>query len=363
MRRKSLYRILGIVGLLLAGQLYSFGQCPGCVKNDTLCPTVGPLDGLSTTICGDTVALGRAAQTFEHDITIQMPSRFTIKQGDPFPIIGIPSPITFDIEIRRYTITSISGLPAGVSWECDSSANGCLYFPSFANKTACIRLCGMLDCDDAGIKDLQVNYTTVQRIDPTAFGGGGLPGGGLINFDSIPSDGSYGFTIAVDPSSSMPLEVVSNKPATIAEGETIELTATAGFSTYTWSTGETTSTLTAAPNGSTIYSVTVTDTSGCTYETTYSQTVIPIGTSVASIDGQFPLVEYFPNPVSDVLYLEYAQDATLVEVLDVQGKRIFTSTEAPSAINLSEEKPGMYFLRVTMNEQLTTHKILINPRY
>ena len=55
--------------------------------------------------------------------------------------------------------------------------------------------------------------------------------------------------------------VTANGPTTFCQGNNVLLTATGGTS-YVWSTGETTSTITVGTAGA--YTVTVTDGSGCT---------------------------------------------------------------------------------------------------
>ena len=60
----------------------------------------------------------------------------------------------------------------------------------------------------------------------------------------------------------------------ICSGEAIQLTATGG-DTYLWSTGENTSSIEVAPIATTIYSVTVTDITGCTDEDNVMVTVNP----------------------------------------------------------------------------------------
>ncbi len=62
-------------------------------------------------------------------------------------------------------------------------------------------------------------------------------------------------------------------PANICGGETTSLNAGAGFSNYVWSTGQTGQTITVSPGGTTSYTVTVTNASGCTAESSVTVTV------------------------------------------------------------------------------------------
>lgn len=61
---------------------------------------------------------------------------------------------------------------------------------------------------------------------------------------------------------SSPTPVISG-PSTVVLGQTITLEAAPGFSTYLWSTGETTQTIQVSPTEQTGYTVSVTDGNGC----------------------------------------------------------------------------------------------------
>lgn len=87
-------------------------------------------------------------------------------------------------------------------------------------------------------------------------------------------------TVTVVP---MPTASISPSSATICNGQSTSLTASGG-GTYLWSPGgQTSATLTTSPATTTIYTVTVTNTDGCTDEDISSVTVNP--TPVVSIAG------------------------------------------------------------------------------
>jgi hypothetical protein len=99
----------------------------------------------------------------------------------------------------------------------------------------------------------------------------------LLNFSTVTSDTSNltvtglslneGRITANDPSTTMvagddPTPTITG-PTSVCDGESVILDAGAGFASYLWSSGETTQTIEVSPSVTTAYSVTVTNTEGC----------------------------------------------------------------------------------------------------
>jgi len=61
------------------------------------------------------------------------------------------------------------------------------------------------------------------------------------------------------------------------------------------------------------------------------------------------LVSIFPNPVSDILYVD-ATNAELIEIMDMLGRTVLrqAATSGIQSINVSDLREGLYFIRVTM---------------
>ena len=76
----------------------------------------------------------------------------------------------------------------------------------------------------------------------------------------------------------------------------------------------------------------------------------------------------YPNPAQDNLNIDYFQTNwgyLLYEVYDYTGKIYYSNREfvnqnevVTRSLNISNLKPGLYFVRLTTNEKQKVHKIL-----
>ena len=126
-----------------------------------------------------------------------------------------------------------------------------------------------------------------------------------------------------------------------------------GASSYLWSTGDTTQSITVAPNIETTYYVTVTDENGCS--STAEVTVInSTGIEEASIS-----LNVYPNPTNHVVNIE-AEDMKNICVTDVLGQ-VLIEKEANverMQIDMSPYASGQYFLQVQTSKGLAIRKIV-----
>lgn len=351
-------------------------QCPGCVIQDTLCPLSTP--GTDVVLCGNSTFVDTAGTPFEANLTFLFNTGFKINQGDdlltalgvtfPIPIPGgFPAPFDILVYVERGTLNSITGLPAGITWETDSSANGNNYTPALDNK-GCLKFCGTIECGQSGTFNAVMNFTTLSRQNlsglPTfPIPGFSLPDSSLNNYD-LP------VTITIDPSTNLVLSVTTAGPTSVIDsGETITLNATPGFDSYSWSTGDTTATLNAAPIDTTWYVLTATDAIGCTQKDSMEVQVLSVIDSVpngiTTVGYNSNLMQVYPNPSRGSFNVKLDGNAltanATLEVLDITGKVVYASAllSLNNTITLDTAK-GLYLVKVIAGDNIYTHKLLLH---
>lgn len=66
----------------------------------------------------------------------------------------------------------------------------------------------------------------------------------------------------------------------------------------------------------------------------------------------------YPNPVKDVLNIDFKTDNTLCEIFDMQGKMVLKLTSGNTQFNVSSLPKGIYTLKITDSGQTKTYKII-----
>ena len=126
-----------------------------------------------------------------------------------------------------------------------------------------------------------------------------------------------------------------------------------GGSSYLWSTGDTTQSITVAPYIETNYYVTVTDENGCS--SVAEVTVI----NSTGIDENAIDVNVYPNPTKHVVYIE-AEGIRNVRLTDMLGQVLVEKNESADRvqIDLSAYAAAQYFLQVYTSQGMVTRKII-----
>jgi hypothetical protein len=146
--------------------------------------------------------------------------------------------------------------------------------------------------------------------------------------------------------SSVPFAINLGPDIAIQPGQTAVINAETPDATgYEWSTGAVTSSISVNAPGN--YSVTVTNTQGCTA----TDMVTVSMTTSASAPADAILVKAYPNPVTTTLHVEYGSlKPQHLAVYDLSGRLQLEYTALPESgifdIQVSELPPGNYFLRV-----------------
>ena len=109
-------------------------------------------------------------------------------------------------------------------------------------------------------------------------------------------------------------------------------------------------TVTAIANGYSVEAYILCTDNHCYHVTmTYTES----GINTVSNDA----VRVYPNPANDVLHVE-ANGINRIEVIDLAGRIVLTSTQAENTINVSGLANGVYMLRTTTTEGVNVQKIV-----
>lgn len=145
---------------------------------------------------------------------------------------------------------------------------------------------------------------------------------------------------------------------TIQQGEQAILDATGTGLTYLWSTGASTPTITVTTMGT--YSVTVTNSFGCTATDTV---IVMVITSTDNQDNQYKITAS-PNPAQEIIYIRCeGSSTTSVELIDNLGRLLlkdisFAPDGATRSIQLDKIPAGTYHLKVSGKDFSKTIPIL-----
>jgi len=71
-------------------------------------------------------------------------------------------------------------------------------------------------------------------------------------------------------------------------------------------------------------------------------------------------INLYPNPVSDILYVNTNSfNEFEFDILDLNG-RIVSSGRSSETISFSDLQQGMYFVRINLNNNIITRKVIVN---
>jgi len=130
-----------IFSLLLSTNVQA--QCPGCVINPTCSVPGGGL-------CPDSLPAAVVGNPYSQDVTFYVPPTIDASSFSG-GLLGV-------VPLLEMKIDAISGLPFGLSWECNSPGNGCTYFPSQNDTLGCVRICGV-PLGNPGVYNLTIFVT------------------------------------------------------------------------------------------------------------------------------------------------------------------------------------------------------------
>ena len=106
--------------------VHSFAQCEGCLVNPAC--TASPA---APALCPEVLPQAVQGEFYDVDLTFFMPQQFQ----DPGS--------GFNVTLAQITITSVAGLPAGVSWTASEADNVYDITADPASQRGCVKMCGV----------------------------------------------------------------------------------------------------------------------------------------------------------------------------------------------------------------------------
>jgi hypothetical protein len=144
------------------------------------------------------------------------------------------------------------------------------------------------------------------------------------------------------------LPVISVGSLTICANEAVELSAS-GANTYSWSNGLLTPTISISPLVDASYTVTGFSPQGCS-DTAIATVQVDLCTGIP-VGLKEHLLQVYPNPVVDYLYIEVSDlsGPFIVEVYDCRASKIAARVfdDNRLALDLSSYSAGIYFVKVS----------------
>lgn len=161
---------------------------------------------------------------------------------------------------------------------------------------------------------------------------------------------------------SNPNVTASSSTSLICTGEVAVLTAS-GASSYTWSSGPISNTITVSPTVTTVYTVTGTDANGCTNTNTVNL-IVSWCTGINQTQTASTSISVYPNPNQGVVIIKN-NTGEIMEymIVDALGKIIMQSSlkGIETKVDITKQSNGIYQLIVLRNGQTVySSKIIKN---
>lgn len=136
----------------------------------------------------------------------------------------------------------------------------------------------------------------------------------------------------------------------------VNLNGPGGYPNYSWSNGATTQNTTGAQAGS--YVLTVTNSNGCQDK----DTVVIVSNPCLGLAENTTLeFSMYPNPASDVVFVETNAPNSEVVIYSMNGQALFTQRNSTPdfTLNLSDFAEGVYWFTVTSSEGTVNQRLVI----
>lgn len=329
--------------------------CGSCVVTSAGCN--GALPELCTTL--PDVTRGTA---YDNSVTFHIPDSIALSTLFPIPLTipGLPSGFRID----NATIV-VDALPLGLSYSTDQSGNGDFYNPSEtpSEQYGCLHICGTT-CDSVGSIDIKAN-AMVELPEQLKVIVRSLQDQGLAALVGIDTIVAIPLNATLNLVDAVPVVITGSVASdSILTGNTDTLTATAGFSSYTWSTGATTQSITVDTAG--VYCVTVSN-GGASCDQYICKRVV-LYNGINDLKEVEASLSIFPNPNHGSFNVNFTMknsQTVTAQVFDVTGRVVYQSTingvagANHSTISLDKAAKGMYMVKLTTTDGTVNKKITV----
>lgn len=325
--------------------VFPYTAVNGCDSTITVNLTVNPVftTNVTANICaGDSYTLADGSSVNATDVyTVTVPA-----------ITGCDSAVVVDLTVRpNYATNTTASICFGQTY---TLVNGVTVNQAGTYTAGTTSIYG---CDSVVTVVLTVNPVFNQTVNASICEGEDYE---LPNGNTVTASGSYTSnlqsvfgcdSVVVTNLTVNPLPVVNLGADQAILNPPVVLNAGVGFTTYDWSTGATTQTITVTENGT--YGVTVTNQFGCEGSDEVS---IYFTASIANLGNNGGSINIFPNPATDVFTVNvngYTDGGNLkLDLVNALGQVV--RTEMVSNVNESFSKmidvydlaPGTYTLMV-----------------
>jgi hypothetical protein len=268
---------------------------------------------------------------------------------------GCDSLVTLHLTINHSTIgTDVQSACDSYTWIDGNTYTASTNTPTFT-------LTNAAGCDSVVTLDLTINHSTIATDVQSACDSYTWIDGN--NYTASTNTPTFTLTNAAgcDSVVTLDLTIYENPDAVITgdsavfSGEAATLIASEG-SSYEWSTGDTTQSITVYPADTTTYYVIVSNEFGCSDTAYFTINVI---NSVE--DNVLIYCNIYPNPADHLVTIE-AENMQLIRVVSISGQLIdlYSMSGNIYYLNTEDYAPGVYLIDIiTTDERIISRKIIV----
>ncbi len=317
------------------------GTSLGCSKTTTISITVSPIPTVTAVSSSSTICSGQTATlTASGATTYSWSTGPTTTSISVSPMSTTLYSVTGTAGCSKTTTISITVSPIPTVTAVSSSSAIC------SGQIATLTASGAVTYSwNTGATSVNINVNPIATTQYSVVGTSGL------------CSKTTSIVLNVNPNPSIN---IASSSSVICAGQTATLIAN-GATTYSWSTGALTSNINVTPTVTTIYSVTGTNSFGCTNTSTITQ-IESTCTLLSELEKQADFNVY-PNPFyNSIMIINFYSSFTdgNVTITNITGALIYSGKLENNKIEINLEylPQGMYFIRLQKENLFITKKLI-----